>query len=244
MSIIGQSRIPRPLAVLALALVAGGASAQPARELPVDDVSYTIGYDLGQDVLARLRADGVDVNNEEIAKGLLAALKGEAARVDADRRAHLMRVLEEELRRQEAADRLATDPVFRALAESNLQKSKAFHEIVGKEPGVTTLPNGLQYKVVKAGDGPKPTAESTVVATFRGTRMDGSIFISGAMEPVVVAETLAGVQQFVKMMPVGSHWRVALPPSLAFGELGLPPDIGPNESILIDVTIHEIKAAE
>lgn len=244
MSIIGQSRIPRPLAVLTLVLVAGGASAQPARDVPVADVSYSIGYMLGEDVLARLRADGVDVDNEEIARGLMAALNEEAPRIEAKRRAHLMRVVEEEVRRREAAVRLESDPAFRVLAENNLAQSMAFHQTVGQEEGVTTLPSGIQYKVVSAGSGEKATDDSMVIASFRATRIDGTLFASGAMEPVVVREALPGVQEFVKLMPAGSHWRVAIPPALAFGNLGLPPELGPNESVLVDVTIHEVRKAE
>lgn len=243
MSIIGHSRIARPLAVLAL-VVGAAATAQPARELPVADVSYSIGYMLGEDVLARLRADGVEVNNDEIAKGLLAALNEDAPRLDTKRRAHLMRVVEEEVRRREAALRFESDPAFRALADSNLAQSNAFHQTVGQEAGVTTLPSGVQYKVVAEGKGEKATDDSVVIASFRATRIDGSLFASGAMEPVVVREALPGVQELLKLMPAGSHWRVAIPPSMAFGTLGLPPELGPNESVLVDVNIHEVRKAE
>lgn len=234
----------RPIVAAALLVAAGAATAQPARDVPVADVSYAIGYALGQDAVERLRADGVDIDNDEVAKGLLAALRGEKPRVDDARRAHLLRVVEEEVRRREAALRLENDPAFRALAEENLRQSRAFHDMVGKEPGVTTLPSGVQYKVVTEGSGAKPTADSVVVASFRATRIDGSEFAHGAMAPVVVNETVPGVQEFLTMMPAGSHWRVAVPPSLAFGELGLPPDLGPNESILVDVTLHEVRKAE
>lgn len=243
---VRRSRLAPPLALLALAALCGASApaAEPARDVPVDDVSYSIGYDLGLETLERLRADGVRVNHEEIAKGLLAALNEQPARLDEHRRSHLLRIVEEEVRRREAALLRDTDPAFRALAEENLRQSKAFHEMVGKEPGVTTMPDGLQYKVVEEGAGEKPGPASTVVVSFRATRIDGSVFASGAMEPVVIGETVPGVQKFVQMMPVGSRWRVAIPPSLAFGDLGLPPDLGPNESILVDVTLHEIRKGE
>lgn len=239
-----HSRIAPALAALAMFLGAGLAVGQPSRELPVDDVSYAIGHMLGEDALARLRADGVTVNNEEVLKGFAAALNEEAPRLDEKRRAHLMRMVEDELRRLEAAERLQNDPAFKALAESNLKKSQALRDLIAKQPDILTTASGLQIQKVTDGAGEKPTDDSVVVASFRATRLDGFDFATGAMEPVVVRETVPGVQEFLKMMPAGSHWRVAIPPALAFGELGLPPNLGPNETIIVDVTLHEVRKAE
>ncbi len=244
MSALVRSRLARTFAGLTCLVLGSATLAQPSRQLPVDDVSYSVGFQLGADTLARLKADGVEINADELARGVLDALREQDARLDEQRRQHLLRMVEEEVRRREAAIRRDTDPAFRALAEENLRQSQAFHDLVGKEEGVKTLPSGLQYKVVSEGSGAKAGMDSVAVVSFRATRIDGTAFVSGAMEPVVVRETVPGVQEFLQMMPTGSRWRVAIPPSLAFGELGLPPDLGPNESILVDVTLHEVRTAE
>lgn len=110
---------------------------------------------------------------------------------------------------------------------------------------VVTLPDGLKYKIIKAGQGPKPTADSTVVVNYEGTLTNGKKFDSSydRNEPATfqVGQVIPGWVEVLQLMPVGSTWQVYIPASLAYGEAGAPPVIGPNEPLIFKVELLDIK---
>lgn len=136
---------------------------------------------------------------------------------------------------------MASDPVFRALAEANLSKSRTFQEEFGQKTGVTTLSTGIQYEVVVGGSGGWVAPDGTVVVTFKGKLLDGYVFGEAEQKEIRVSTMLPGGRDIVKRMRVGDRWNVAIPPDQAFGIGGRTPDIGPNETLLIDVTLLAIK---
>lgn len=110
---------------------------------------------------------------------------------------------------------------------------------------VVTLPDGLKYKIIKAGQGPKPTLSSTVVVNYEGTLTNGTKFDSSydRNEPATfqVGQVIPGWVEVLQLMPVGSTWQVYIPASLAYGEAGAPPVIGPNEPLIFKVELLDIK---
>jgi FKBP-type peptidyl-prolyl cis-trans isomerase FkpA len=126
-------------------------------------------------------------------------------------------------------------------ADDRLKAGEAFLAANSKEPGVFTTESGLQYKVLKAGNGPKPAATDRVSVTYRGTLLDGTLFDESA-EPISfpLNQVIPGWTEAVQKMPVGSSWRLWLHPALAYG----PQDSGPipgNSVLAFDVTLIGIE---
>ena len=110
--------------------------------------------------------------------------------------------------------------------------------------GVVSLPSGLQYKIIKSAKGDKPTATDSVVAHYRGTLIDGKEFDSSIKrgEPATfpVSGVIAGWQQVLPLMSVGSKWQVFVPAELAYGARGAGGGIGPNEALIFEIELLKI----
>lgn len=151
---------------------------------------------------------------------------------------------------EQAAQKLMQERLAKSKAAAEQAKAageKYLAENMAKE-GVVTLPSGIQYKVLTEGQGEKPTMESTVVANYKGSLIDGTVFDSsyerGSPATFALARVVKGWQEVLPLMPVGSKWQVAIPSELAYGETGAPPKIGGNETLLFDIELVEIKQPE
>ena len=107
------------------------------------------------------------------------------------------------------------------------------------------MPSGMVYKIIKAGDGPKPGASDTVVTHYHGTLIDGTVFDSSVQRnsPATfpVNGVIAGWTEALQLMGVGSKWELVIPPELAYGERGAGGTIGPNTTLKSEVELLEIK---
>ena len=122
----------------------------------------------------------------------------------------------------------------------------AFFEENGTRPNVVTTSSGLQYIVLKEGSGKKPNPSSTVVTHYQGELIDGTIFDSsrqrGAPVSFAVGGVIKGWTEALQLMNEGSHWRLFIPPDLAYGSRGAGGGLIPPDAILIfDVELLEIK---
>jgi FKBP-type peptidyl-prolyl cis-trans isomerase FklB len=110
---------------------------------------------------------------------------------------------------------------------------------------VVTLPSGLQYKILKPGEGKKPVLDDTVICQYRGTLIDGKEFDSSykhnAPATFPVKGVIKGWTEALQLMPVGSKWELFIPPDLAYGERGAGADIGPNSTLIFEVELVSIK---
>ena len=117
-------------------------------------------------------------------------------------------------------------------------------ENAGKE-GVKTTASGLQYTVIKEGDGPVPADTSRVKVHYEGTLLDGKVFDSSIKrgEPTVfgVNQVIKGWTEALKLMKVGSKYKVFIPPELAYGRRGAGKDIGPNKLLVFEVELLGIE---
>ncbi len=129
-------------------------------------------------------------------------------------------------------------------SKSNLEAGLQFLEKNKTEPGVKELPSGLQFKVLEQGEGEAPTAESRVKCHYHGALVDGTVFDSSVErgQPALfpVNAVIPGWTEALQMMPVGSKWRLFVPPELAYGEQGAGDVIGPNATLVFDVELLEI----
>ncbi|ASK31969.1 peptidylprolyl isomerase [Chryseobacterium sp. T16E-39] len=131
------------------------------------------------------------------------------------------------------------------LAEKNLNEGKAFMEENAKKEGVVTLPSGLQYEIITEGDGAQPKAKDTVKCHYHGTTIKGNVFDSsvkrGTPASFPLNRVISGWTEALQLMPVGSKWRLFLPPNLAYGEEQISKEIGPNSTLIFEVELLGIK---
>lgn len=137
--------------------------------------------------------------------------------------------------------------VSERLGAKNKAEGEAYLAANKTKEGVVTLPSGLQYKIIKAGDGPKPTSTDTVTCHYRGTLINGTEFDSSYTkgEPANFAVTgvIKGWTEALLLMPVGSKWQLTIPSDLAYGPNGRP-KIGPNSTLLFDIELIGIKESK
>ena len=130
------------------------------------------------------------------------------------------------------------------MTNTTTDKGAAFLETNKAKEGVVTLPDGLQYKVIKAGTGPKPTISDTVTVHYEGKTVDGTEFDSSYKrgEPATfpVSGVIQGWTEALQLMPAGSTWELYIPASLAYGTRGAPPVIGPNEVLIFKVELISV----
>jgi FKBP-type peptidyl-prolyl cis-trans isomerase FklB len=110
---------------------------------------------------------------------------------------------------------------------------------------VITLPDGLQYKSLKEGDGPKPTASDTVSCNYRGTLTNGKEFDSsykrGQPSSFPVSGVIKGWTEALQLMPVGSKWELYIPADLAYGDRGAGQDISPGDTLIFEIELLGIE---
>lgn len=200
-----------------------------------DKASYAIGMNIGRN----LKKDSVDVDPAVMLRGLKDALAGGKLLMTDEEAKTALTVLQTEVRAKEEAK-------TKAAAVENKKTGEAFLAANKTKEGVVTLPSGLQYKIIKEGNGPKPTAEDTVLCHYRGTLVDNTEFDSsykrGEPLKIPVGGVIKGWTEAIQLMPVGSKWQLFIPSNLAYGERGAPGSpIGPNSTLIFDVELISIE---
>lgn len=220
---------------LSMALMAAQAYAgeQPALKTQKDQVNYGIGVN----IIGTIKQQGVEIDLDLVIKGMKDAYSGEK-----------LLLSDEDLRiaidRYQTAVRQKRSQMTAKAAMDNKNEGEAFLAENKKKEGVVTLPSGLQYKVLKAGAGKKPTTADTVECNYRGTLVNGNEFDSSARtgKPATfkVSGVIPGWTEALKQMPVGSTWQLFIPSRLAYGERGSG-RIGPNATLIFVVELIAIK---
>ncbi|HEX7817018.1 FKBP-type peptidyl-prolyl cis-trans isomerase [Dyella sp.] len=223
---------------LGLLPLAGLAHAQNRAAAPAKldkaKLSYAIGYQIG----SQFASGDPDVDIATVQKAILDAYSKRAPAVPMLDMHRQLQALDEQMHSQAVTE-------FKHIAATNARKSADFLERNAKQAGVTQLPSGIQYMVLKKGDGNiSPSVNSRVTVNYRGALIDGTEFDStwarGAPVSFVVDQVLRGWQYVLPRMHVGDRWKVVIPPSLAYGENGALPRIGPNEALVFEIELLEI----
>lgn len=234
--------MPAPGALVALIGVCAAISAAPAQDAapaPYSpaEAAYSVGFDLGSGVAARLAEDGVDADLDALVKGFTDALHARDSDIDAERMRRILERIHAEVAGRLAAQRMETDPVFRALAENNARHGAEVRERFGKRERVVVLPGGVMYEPLRAGDGPGAADAASVILTYETMHADGAPIASQRAAEFRIESLLDGAQSLVRQMRVGDRWFIIVPPDRAYGLGGREPDIGPNETIIVDVEL-------
>jgi FKBP-type peptidyl-prolyl cis-trans isomerase FklB len=200
-----------------------------------DKQSYAIGLNVGKS----LHRDSIDVEPKFLLQGIEDALGDGKLLLTDDEIKTVMTALQTQVRQQQEEKRLA-------LAENNKKDGAAFLAANATKEGVVSLPSGLQYKILVAGTGPKPTATDSVVCNYRGTLLDNTEFDSsykrGQPMTIRVGGVIKGWTEALQLMPVGSKWQLFIPPDLAYGDRGQGPG-GPNATLIFEVELLSIQPA-
>ena len=221
---------------------AKSAPAAPAQSALADDEKLS--YALGMDLATQFKRQSVLLNPDVFATGMKDALAGGATLLTEQEARTLITGLQTEMRKKFEAERQAAAEKAKVEGEKAKAEGEAFLATNKAKAGVVTLASGLQYEVLKEGTGKKPTLEDTVVCQYRGTLVDGTEFDSSYArnQPATfpVKGVIKGWTEALQLMPVGSKWRIVIPPQLAYGERGAGP-IAPNSTLVFELELLSIK---
>ena len=190
-----------------------------------------VSYSLGLSIASNLISSGVKtINMEAFNDALSTVFAGKMPEIMPDEANNILQDYFEKL--QKAQGDAAKEAGAQFLAENK------------NKEGVVTLSSGLQYKILKAGDGPKPKASDTVKSHYEGRLINGQVFDSsikrGEPAEFPVSGVIAGWVEALQLMPVGSKWQLYIPSELAYGSHGAGQSIGPNETLIFDVELLAI----
>ncbi|HXU22104.1 MAG TPA: FKBP-type peptidyl-prolyl cis-trans isomerase [Verrucomicrobiae bacterium] len=207
----------------------------PALTTDKEKDSYALGLNIGRG----LSKQPVDLDAAAVARGLKDALSGSKSLLTDEEAAADLAQLKDQAQK-------ASDAKMQELGAENQKAGAAFLAENKTKEGVVTLPSGLQYKILTAGTGPKPTAADTVVCQYKGTLLDGTEFDSsykrGQPATFAVGKVIKGWTEALQLMPVGSKWQLFIPADLAYGERGAGNVIPPNATLVFEVELVSIQA--
>jgi FKBP-type peptidyl-prolyl cis-trans isomerase FklB len=224
-----------PTVIGCLGLIATSAMADAALKTKAQKIGYSIGTQVG----AQLAVTKDDIDLEALKLGMKDAFAGKKPQIAHAEMQKIMVDFQELQQKKQLEENIKSSQVNSVKGTKYLESNK-------KKKGVTTLPSGLQYKVLKSGSGKiHPKATDTVVTHYRGTLIDGTVFDSsydrGETVSFPVNGVIPGWTEALQKMKVGDKWQLVIPSNLAYGERGAPPTIGPDTTLIFDVELLEIK---
>ncbi|SDP27643.1 FKBP-type peptidyl-prolyl cis-trans isomerase [Desulforhopalus singaporensis] len=215
------------LAVPALSMAAAAPSTFEEK------LSYSMGFEVGN----YFKSAGGDIQKEFLITGIEDAFNGESPVLSVEEMAQVKKEFGEKLQQEQLAQLEEMKAKNKADGEAFLVENK-------KKEGVIVTESGLQYEVLNAGEGAKPTAEDTVKVEYVGTLIDGTEFDSTAKhgEPAQfqVGQVIKGWSEALQLMSVGTKLKLVIPADLAYGEKGAAPIIQPNSTLVFEVELLEI----
>ena len=203
-----------------------------------DKQSYAIGINVGKGLSQNLKQTGLDIDPAILTRAIKDVLAGDKQSMTDQEAQTTLTALQADMRK---AQQLKQEQ----LAEANKKEGDEFLGANKTKEGVVTLPDGLQYKILQEGTGPKPIFTDSVTVNYRGTLLNGTEFDSsykrGQPATFNVTGIIKGWTEALELMPVGSKWQLFIPSDLAYGPSGRPPVIGPNCMLVFEVELVSIQ---
>ncbi|MFN0204159.1 MAG: FKBP-type peptidyl-prolyl cis-trans isomerase [Bacteroidia bacterium] len=218
----------------------GGGESAPFSSAFQDSISYAIGASMGMNVHKDLTPLGVKIDESKFMSGFRES-------ADTSKMKYSMKVMQGLFGRLQSGMQKAQMEKSQKEGKANIEKSKAFMEGNKSKEGVKSTASGLQYKVLSEGKGGKSANDNSVVkVNYKGTLIDGKEFDSsykrGEPAEFPLGGVIKGWQEGIKLMKTGDKFQFFIPADLAYGEQA-PPDIGPNQALIFEVELLEVKEA-
>ncbi len=223
----------RNTAAGAIAIVAATASA--SAENTMQDVSYSLGYRIAQD----MQRGGVTLDPDSVAAAFRDVVGNKKPRLSEEQMGKTLAAFQQQMQQKQAAAQGDT-------SSKNIADGKTFADNFAKQPGVISTPTGLLYKVIADGAGDMPRTGDSVKVHYKGTLIDGREFDSsykrGQPAEFGVDQVISGWTEALQMMRPGAKWQLVIPPGLAYGPRAMPGSIiGPNSTLVFEVELLEVK---
>jgi FKBP-type peptidyl-prolyl cis-trans isomerase FklB len=223
------------LAALCLILASSLAQAEVSVKTDKEKLSYSLGYQFGQNA----KRNDLDLDTNVFAAAIRDAVSDAKPALTDDEMRAVVQDFQQKLQQKMMAQ-------MQEQASKNKKDGDAFQAKNKKDKGVVTLQSGLQYKVIKAGTGKKPTPADTVTAHYSGKLINGTEFDSSYKRGEPATFPLNGVirgwQEALPLMQEGAKWQVVIPPELGYGPNGAGQTIGPNETLIFEIELIAVKA--
>lgn len=221
------------LLIGSIPVVCGGAYSVVILKTQKEKLSYSIGVDIGKN----FQKQEIDIDPTILVKGINDVLNNRKILLTEDEMREVFTTFQSEMQAKQT-EKMAK------MREKNKKEGDAFLEANKKKEGVVTLPSGLQYKELKAGDGELPKASDSVTVNYRGTLINGTEFDSsykrGQPASFQVSGVIPGWTEALQLMKVGAKWEIYVPANLAYGEQGAGQFIEPNSTLLFEIELISI----
>jgi FKBP-type peptidyl-prolyl cis-trans isomerase len=198
--------------------------------------SYVVGVDMG----GQFRTSDIDIDREAFAAGMADSLDNKRPRIDKEE----LETVVQSFHAEQQAKIKSYEEAQKMASEKNIQEGKAFLAENGSKEGVNTTDSGLQYKIITAGTGASPTADSRVEVNYRGTLVDGREFDASAKHggsvELNVSEVIPGWTEALQKMKEGAKWELYMPSELAYGPQGTGGIIGPSATLIFEVELLKV----
>lgn len=196
-----------------------------------------VSYFYGADVARSFQDNKVDISMESFLQGLKDTVDKKPSKYTNEELEAAMNQFAQAMVAKQQKDTTEA-------AQKNSVESDKFLAANAKRDGVTTTASGLQYEIIKKGDGAKPAASDTVTVHYHGTLVNGKVFDSSVdrKEPATfpVGGVIPGWVEALQLMPLGSKWKLFIPSKLAYGDRGAGPEIGPGSALIFEVELLKI----
>jgi len=233
------------IAVVAMAMLvscsAGQEKAAAPKQVSLDGEQAKLSYAIGMDIGRSLNGLNKELDKAALMDAIGASLDGEKLRLSAKEADKIKRDFFQKRATKQAEER-------KTAAEKNKAEGEKFLAENAKKEGVHVTPSGLQYEVLKMGDGKKPVATDKVKVHYKGTLLDGTVFDSSYKRGQPISFPLNGVIkgwiEGLQLMPVGSKFKFYIPADLAYGERGAGAAIAPDSTLVFEVELLGIEGQE
>ena len=206
-----------------------------------DQVSYIIGMDIGKS----LKPIKDELDMATLKRAVDDVVNDKTPLLNEERLAQVMQGFAQKMQAKQQEEMVKKQAEMAAQGKKNIEQETSFLAANGKKPGVVTTASGLQYQIMTAGTGAKPTASDSVKVHYTGTLLDGTKFDSSydRKEPAqfVLNSVVPGWTEALQLMPVGSKYKLWIPAKLGYGAEGTPGGpIPPNSTLVFEVELLEV----
>ncbi|MDP3558720.1 MAG: FKBP-type peptidyl-prolyl cis-trans isomerase [Legionellaceae bacterium] len=223
--------------LLSMNIAPAFANAPMVLSTDADKTSYSIGADLGKN----FKKQDISINPGAFQQGLQDSLGEKPLLLTDQQITDTLTKLQKTLMEKQVA-------MFNKKSEENKQQGEAFLAQNKAKPDVVTLTSGLQYKIVKPGNGAKPSKDDSLTVEYTGKLINGQVFDStdktGKPATFKVSQVIPGWTEVLQLMPAGSTWEVYIPSALAYGPRSVGNLIGPNEALVFNIHLLSVNKPE